>query len=165
MKEVESMKVILLQDVENLGKEGDVVEVRRGYARNYLLPRKLAVLATEASISQIEAIRRKKVMAEEKELQEAQALKKLLDGRVLEFRKKAGETGKLYGSLTSKEIAERIAQEIGREFDRKYIDLEEPIKDLGEHRVRVNLGRGVTATLTVNILPEKTGGEVSTSGH
>ncbi|MBC7216814.1 MAG: 50S ribosomal protein L9 [Candidatus Caldatribacterium sp.] len=151
------MKVILLRDVENLGKEGDVVEVRRGYARNYLFPQKLAIEATPANLSQLEAIRRKKAKAEEKELAEAKALQKRLDGMVLEFFKKAGETGKLYGSLTSKEIADRISQELQREFDRKYIDLEEPIKDLGEHKVRVNLGRGVVATLTVRILPEEVG--------
>lgn len=155
------MKVILLQDVENLGKEGDVVEVRRGYARNYLFPKKLAVEATPANLLQLEAVRRKKAMAEEKELTEAKTLQKRLDGMVLEFFKKAGETGKLYGSLTSKEIADRISQELQREFDRKYIDLEEPIKDLGEHRIRVNLGRGVTATLTIKVLPE----EVERSEH
>ncbi len=155
------MKVILLQDVENLGKEGDVVEVRRGYARNYLFPKKLAVEATPANLLQLEAVRRKKAMAEEKELTEAKTLQKRLDGMVLKFFKKAGETGKLYGSLTSKEIADRVSQELQREFDRKYIDLEEPIKDLGEHRVRVNLGRGVTATLTIKVLPE----EVERSEH
>lgn len=149
------MKVILLKDVESLGKEGDVVEVRRGYARNYLFPRKLAVEATPANLSQLEAIRRKKVKMEEKELAEAETLKKRLDGLVLEFFKKAGETGKLYGSLTSKEIADRISQELQREFDKKYIDLEEPIKDLGEHSVKVHLGRGVTATLVVKVLPEE----------
>lgn len=150
------MKVILLQDVENLGKEGDVVEVRRGYARNYLFPRKFAIEATPANLSQIEALRRRKAQAVERELSEAKTLQKRLDGMVLEFSKKAGETGKLYGSLTSKEIAERISREIQQEFDRKYIDLEESIKELGEHRVRVNLGRGVTAILTVRILPEET---------
>lgn len=155
------MKVILLKDVENLGKEGDVVEVRRGYARNYLLPKKLAIEATPGNLSQLEAIRRKRARTEEKELAEAESLKARIDGLVLEFVKKAGETGKLYGSLTSKEIADRITQEIQKEFDRKYIELEEPIKDLGEHRVKVNLGRGVTATLTVRILPE----EVSRAEH
>ncbi|MEN3202442.1 MAG: 50S ribosomal protein L9 [Atribacterota bacterium] len=149
------MRVILLKDVESLGKEGDVVEVRRGYARNYLFPRKLAVEANPANLSQLEAIRRRKVKMEEKELAEAETLKKRLDGLVLEFFKKAGETGKLYGSLTSKEIADRISQELQREFDKKYIDLEEPIKDLGEHKVKVNLGRGVTATLVVKVLPEE----------
>ncbi|MCS7242838.1 MAG: 50S ribosomal protein L9 [Candidatus Caldatribacterium sp.] len=148
------MKVILLKSVENLGKEGDVVEVRRGYARNYLFPKKLAVEATSANLSQLEAIRRRRSRIEEKELAEAEALKKRLDGLVLEFFKKAGETGKLYGSLTSKEIADRVSQELQRELDKKCIELEEPIKDLGEHRVRVNLGHGITATLLVKIFPE-----------
>ncbi|MGQ9621996.1 MAG: 50S ribosomal protein L9 [Candidatus Caldatribacteriaceae bacterium] len=149
------MKVILLKDVENLGKEGDVVEVRRGYARNFLFPKKLAVEATSGNISQIEALRRRRAMREQKELEEARALNTRLDNLVLEFSKKAGETGKLYGSLTSKEIAERISKELGREFDRKYIELEEPIKDVGEHKVKVNLGRGVVATIVVKILPEE----------
>ncbi len=149
------MKVILLKDVENLGKEGDVVEVRRGYARNFLFPRKLAVEATSGNISQIEALRRRRAMREEKELEEAKTLNMRLDGLVLEFSKRAGETGKLYGSLTSKEIAERISKELEREFDKKYIELEEPIKDIGEHRVKVNLGRGVVATIVVKIFPEE----------
>ncbi|MEN3183867.1 MAG: 50S ribosomal protein L9 [Atribacterota bacterium] len=149
------MKVILLRDVENLGKEGDVVEVRRGYARNYLFPRKLAIEATSANLSQLEALRRKRSRIEEKERTEAEALKKRLDGLVLEFFKKAGETGKLYGSLTSKEIADRVSQELHRELDKRCIDLEEPIKELGEHRVTVNLGHGVVATLLVKVLPEE----------
>lgn len=149
------MKVILLRDVENLGKEGDVVEVRRGYARNYLFPRKLAIEATSANLSQLEALRRKRSRIEEKERTEAEALKKRLDGLVLEFFKKAGETGKLYGSLTSKEIADRVSQELHRELDKRCIDLEEPIKELGEHKVTVNLGHGVVATLLVKVLPEE----------
>lgn len=149
------MKVILLRDVENLGKEGDVVEVRRGYARNYLFPRKLAVEATPTNLSQLEALRRKRSRLEEKERTEAEVLKKRLDGLVLEFFKKAGETGKLYGSLTSKEIADRVSQELQRELDKRCIELEEPIKELGEHKVTVNLGHGVVATLLVKVLPEE----------
>lgn len=149
------MKVILLRDVENLGKEGDVVEVRRGYARNYLFPRKLAIEATPTNLSQLEALRRKRSRIEEKERTEAEVLKRRLDGLVLEFFKKAGETGKLYGSLTSKEIADRVSQELQREFDKRCIGLEEPIKELGEHKVTVNLGHGVVATLLVKVLPEE----------
>ncbi len=89
------MKVILLQEVENLGKEGDMVEVKNGYARNYLLPRKLAIEASKGNITQIEALKKKRAIREAKELEEAKILQERIDGLVLEFEKKAGKTGKL----------------------------------------------------------------------
>ncbi|NSW76786.1 MAG: 50S ribosomal protein L9 [Candidatus Atribacteria bacterium] len=150
------MRVILIQEVKNLGKEGDIVEVKEGYARNYLIPKKMAIEATPGNLSQIEKLRKKRAMREAKELEEAKALQGKIEGMVLTFSKKAGETGKLYGSVTAREIAEAISATVGFEFDRKYLELPEPLKDLGKHNVRVNLGKGISATITVDILPEET---------
>ncbi len=157
------MKVILLQEVENLGKEGDVVEVKSGYARNYLLPRKLAIEANKGSISQIEALKKKRAIREAKELEEAKVLQGKIDGLVLEFSKKAGKTEKLYGSVTSREIAEKISQTIGIDVDRKYLDLGEPLKEIGEYPVKVNLGRGIYATVKVKVQGEEVEEEVEGS--
>jgi large subunit ribosomal protein L9 len=148
------MQIILIQEVKNLGKEGDVVEVKEGYARNYLLPRKMAIEATPGNLSQIEKLRQKRALREAKELEEMKFLQSKVEGLVLEFTKKAGETGKLYGSLTAREIAEGISRAVGFEFDKKYLELSEPIKELGKHHVRVNFGKGIHATITVNVLPE-----------
>ena len=148
------MQIILIQEVKNLGKEGDVVEVKEGYARNYLLPRKMAIEATPGNLSQIEKLRQKRALREAKELEEMKFLQSKVEGLALEFTKKAGETGKLYGSLTAREIAEGISRAVGFEFDKKYLELSEPIKELGKHHVRVNFGKGIHATITVNVLPE-----------
>lgn len=148
------MRIILIQEVKNLGKEGDVVEVKEGYARNYLIPRKMAIEATPGNLSQIEKLRKKRALREAKELEEMKFLQSKVEGLVLEFSKKAGEKGKLYGSVTAREIAEAISKMIGFEFDKKYLELPEPIKDLGKHDVRINFGKGIHATVTVNILPE-----------
>lgn len=149
------MRVILIQEVKNLGKEGDIVEVKEGYARNYLIPKKMAVEATPGNLSQIEKLRKKRAMREAKELEEAKALQSKIEGMVLTFSKKAGETGKLYGSVTAREIAEAISATLGFEFDRKYLELPEPLKDLGKHNVKVNLGKGISAIIMVDILPEE----------
>ena len=93
------MQLILLQKVENLGDEGDVIEVKEGYARNYLLPKKLAIKATKGSLTQIDILKRKKKQREEKELDAIRQLQKKVDGLRLEFNRKAGEKGKLYGSV------------------------------------------------------------------
>jgi len=149
------MKVILLQEVENLGREGDVVEVKSGYARNYLLPRKLAVEANKGNITQIEALKKKRAIREAKELEEAKILQGKIEGLVLEFKKKAGKTGKLYGSVTSREIAEEISRIAGINLDRKYLELEESLKEIGEYPVKVNLGKGVYATVQVKVQGEE----------
>jgi large subunit ribosomal protein L9 len=141
------MKVILLQELENLGREGDLVEGKSGYARNYLLPRKLAVEANKGNMSQIEALKKKRAIREAKELEEAKVLQGKIDGLILEFSKKAGKTGKLYGSVTSREIAEKISQTIGVDVDRKYLELGESLKEIGEYPVKVNLVKGFTLRL------------------
>ncbi len=149
------MKIILLKEVKNLGKEGDVVEVKEGYARNYLVPNKLAIEATPGNLSQVESLRKKRALREMRELEATQFLQSKIQGMVLEFVKKAGATGKLYGSLTTKEIAEAISRNLGSEFDKKYIELPEPIKEIGKHEVKINFGRDIYGTVTVQILPEE----------
>lgn len=149
------MKVILTQEIKNLGKEGDVVEVKEGYARNYLIPKKMAVEATPGNLSQIEKLRKKRALREAKELEEIKFLQGKIEGLVLKFFKKAGETGKLYGSVTSREIAEAISKNIGLGFDKKYLLLPEPLKELGKHEIQVDFGKGVHAQVVVDILPEE----------
>ena len=142
------MKVILCEEVENLGAMGEMVDVTDGYARNYLLPRKLAVGAESASAKQIEhelsIIRRR----EEKLRAELQGVAKQLEGVTVEIQMRAGEGDKLFGSVTSQMIAEQL-RELGHEVERKAIRLEEPIKQLGIETVPVKLGNGVEAQVKV----------------
>jgi len=152
-KRSDTMQVILVQKVENLGEEGDVLIVKAGYARNYLLPRKLAFEATKGSLAQIDILKRKRKRREEKELDALRHLQKKIDGLHLDFTKKVGEKGKLYGSVTSKEIAEKIAEILTIDIDRKYIDLPESIKDAGETEVKLHFGKGIYANVIVNVIP------------
>mgnify|MGYP002681855644 FL=1 len=149
------MQLILLQKVENLGDEGDVIEVKEGYARNYLLPKKLAIKATKGSLTQIDILKRKKKQREEKELDAIRQLQKKVDGLRLEFNRKAGEKGKLYGSVTSKDIVDKIGELLPIELERKYIDLPEPIKDIGETEVKLHFGKGIYGSIKVKIIPEE----------
>ena len=148
------MKVILCEEVDNLGEMGQTVNVASGYARNFLIPRKLAVAADSASARQIEhemhIIRRR----EEKLRQKYGNVKKSLDGAKVEFKMKAGEEGKLYGSVTSLHIAEKLA-ELGHEVDRKKIQLRDPIKTTGEHQVTIKLVKDLTATVRVIVEAEE----------
>jgi large subunit ribosomal protein L9 len=148
------MEVILREEVENLGSRGQVVKVKTGYARNFLLPRRLAVAATEANKKIVEQERTAWLKREAKVAAEAQELGKLLEPLVLIFRQKAGENDHLFGSVTAKDIAEALsAQKF--ELDRKKILLEEPIRVLGEFKVPVKLHRDVTATVTVKVEKEE----------
>jgi large subunit ribosomal protein L9 len=149
------MQVILLKKVGNLGEEGDILEVKAGYARNYLLPRKFAVEATKGNLTQIDILKRKRKQREEKELNALQQLQVKIDGLYLNFTKKVGEKGKLYGSVTSKEIADKITEMLNFELDRKYIDLPEPIKVAGETEVKLHFGKEIYATVKVNVLTEE----------
>jgi large subunit ribosomal protein L9 len=147
------MEILLRDDVENLGARGEVVKVRAGYGRNYLLPRGLAVQATPSNVKQIEMQRRAllKKAAADKSSAEGQA--SLLNNVTLTFDRKVGEHGILFGSVTSMDIAEALGQQ-GYEVDRKRITLAEPIKETGEFEVPVKLHREVTATLKVVVRKE-----------
>ena len=149
------MQLILLRKVENLGDEGDVIEVKSGYARNYLLPKKMAIEVTKGSLTQIDILKRKKKRREEKELDAILQLQEKVNGLHLEFIRKAGEKGKLYGSVTSKDIVDKIGELLPIELERKYIDLPEPIKDIGETEVKLHFGKGIYGSIKVKIIPEE----------
>jgi len=146
-------KVLLREDVDDLGARGEIVRVRAGYARNYLLPRNLAVQATAGNVKGIEAERAALLKKEAKERSTAEAQSQQMGSLVLEFKRKAGEQGALYGSVTSMDIAESL-QERGYEIDRHRIHLREPLKRLGDFTVPVRLHREVTIDLQVKVLPE-----------
>ncbi len=158
------MKVILLEDVDKLGSMGDTVEVKNGFARNYLIPRNLAVAATAKSVKaqehHLQIIEKKKVKA----ISDAQSLAYRLSGSSVAFTRKAGETGRLFGSVTNMDIAEALAKE-GITVDRRDILLEEPIKDLGETEVSVRVHQDVSATVKVTVAKEGEEGEGKTENR
>lgn len=148
------MQVLLIKDVDNLGYAGDVKKVADGYGRNYLLPRNLAVLATPGALKQAETIRKAAERHRAVEKSDAEAIAHQLVGLELLFERRAGETGKLYGSVTSADIAEAIKAKTGIEIDKRKIALPEPIRQLGEQEVLVKLMIDVTATVKAHVLPE-----------
>lgn len=153
-------KILLREDVDDLGARGEIVRVRAGYARNYLLPRKLAVEATTSNVKQIEQERAALLKKEATERGTAEGQAEQMRALVLEFKRKAGEQGALYGSVTSMDIAEAL-KERGYEIDRHRLHLREPIKRLGDVAVPLRLHRQVTVELQVKVIAE---GEVI-AGH
>ena len=145
--------VLLREDVDNLGARGEIVKVKAGYARNYLLPRKLAVEATAGNVKQIEAERTALMKKEARERSTAEGQASLMKSLALNFERKVGEHGILYGSVTTMDIAEAF-KEKGFEVDRRRISLREPIKEAGEFSVAVRLHRDVTVEVPVNVTPE-----------
>jgi large subunit ribosomal protein L9 len=149
------MEVLLLQDVDQLGQAGDVKKVADGYARNYLFPRNLAALATPGAIKQAERQRLADTRRRARELSEAQALAQILDGTIVTFQAHAGESDRLYGSITNVNIAEALEEKVGQEVDRRKIDLEEPLKELGTHAVTIRLAPEAEAKITVIVEREE----------
>jgi large subunit ribosomal protein L9 len=147
------MEVILREHVDNLGRRGEVVKVADGYARNYLLPRKLALLATEGNRQQIERERSKFEAREEEEKKVADALAARMAGLALEISRRVGETEVLFGSVTSADIAAAMTAK-GFEIDRRKLQLHEPIKKLGEYDVPLRLHRDVTIPIKVKVVAE-----------
>ncbi len=145
------MNVILTEIVKGLGNMGEVVKVKPGYARNFLLPNKLAVEANTRNLNELEHHRRQLTRKAEKLNQEAQALKGRIEALECVIAHRAGEEGKLFGSVTSMEIEAELAAK-GIEIDRRKIQLEQPIKTLGEHAVEIKLNVGVTASLKVKVV-------------
>ena len=143
--------VVLQQDVQNLGKSGDLVRVRPGYARNFLIPRGLAMPATAGNMARIEDLRQKARARAVKELGQAQETAKKLESLSVKIARAVGEENKMYGSVTSKDIEEAFAA-IGVEIDRKKISLGEPIKTLGLSEVAIKLHHDVTAKLRVEVV-------------
>jgi large subunit ribosomal protein L9 len=147
------MEVILREHVEKLGNRGQVVKVADGYARNYLLPRKLALLVTEGNKRQIERERAKFEAKEADERRVAEAVRDRLAAVDIEISRKVGETDALYGSVTSSDIADALTAK-GFEIDRRKLQLAEPIKRLGEYEIGVKLHRDVPATVKVKVTAE-----------
>jgi large subunit ribosomal protein L9 len=149
------MELLLKEDVDNLGARGDLVKVKSGYGRNFLLPKGLAIQATPANIKQIELQRKALLKKAAVERDTASGQAELLAGLNLEFIRKVGEHGILFGSVTSMDIAEELAKR-GYEIERKRIQLRDPIKEPGEYDVTVKLHREVTASVKVLVLREET---------
>jgi large subunit ribosomal protein L9 len=147
------VKVVLRQDVEHLGERGQVVTVSPGFARNYLLPKKLAMEATPGNLRTFELQKRVWVAREAREVEEARAFAARVESLRIVVAKKAGESDALYGSVTSSEIAELLAAK-GIEVDRRKIHLEEPIRSLGTFEVPIKVHRQVTAKLNVQVVAE-----------
>ncbi len=146
-----TLQVILQSDVENVGKSGELVKVRPGFARNFLLPRQLAVPATTAQINRLEHEKAVAIAKAEKNKKEAQAVASSINALSLKIARPVGEDDKLFGSVTAKEI-EAEARKAGVEIDRKKMHLAEPLKALGQVEIPVKLMPGVTATLKVEVV-------------
>jgi len=148
------VKVVLRDDVENIGRKGDLIEVTDGYARNFLVPRGLAMKATKGVVQQAEAMRRNREARDARDREAAQALADQLTGQRIELRARAGEGGRLFGSVTSADVADAVRAQTGVEVDRRKTQLAEPLKELGAVEVPVKLHADVEVTLTVDVVPE-----------
>lgn len=145
------MQVLLIKNVEGLGHAGEIKEVAGGYAHNFLFPRKLAVPLTEAALKQAQQMQEAEARRLERRAMEAKLLASQLDGQTVVFQARAGEGDRLYGSITSADIADALSRLVGREIERRLVDLAHPIKTLGEHRVPIKIAGGATATVYVRV--------------
>jgi large subunit ribosomal protein L9 len=148
------MEILLKQDVENLGSAGDIVNVKAGFARNYLIPRGMAMPATPGLRKQANQIKQAAERRRLRELKTAQDLADRISQTTLNFKAMAGEGGRLYGSITSTAIAESLASSLGIEIDRRRIRMEHPLRELGSHDVTMGLSHGVSATFKVIVEAE-----------
>ncbi len=148
------MDIVLLEDVKALGKKGQVVKVSDGYARNFILPKKLGVEATPKNLNELKLQKANEERQAARLLAEAKELGEKLNAAKVTLAIKAGENGKAFGSVSGKEIASAVASQLGLELDKKKLVLPEPIKVLGTHEVPVKLHRDVTAKLTVEVVAE-----------
>jgi large subunit ribosomal protein L9 len=148
------MRIILQKEVEKLGVPGDVVTVADGYARNYLVPRGMAIPASKGAVRHAESLRRAHDVRVNKAKAEAEELAGRLSASPITVTARAGEEGRLFGSITTADLAERISAQTGEEIDRRDIHLDEPIRSLGTHEVSVRLHPEVTATLSIQVEAE-----------
>jgi len=147
------MEIILLQDIDKLGNRGQLVKVADGYGRNYLLPQKMAVQATPQNKKWVEQQRVRFLKQEAKEKADAQDLAKIMEGVAVSFRRKAGEQGTLFGSVTAMDVADGLSAQ-GYKIDRRKIQLDNPLKVVGEYDVPIRLHREVTASIKVKVESE-----------
>ena len=148
------MKLILLEDVNSVGKKGDIVNKNDGYALNYLIPKKLAVEATKANMNDLELKKKAEEKRKKEELEEAKKIAEQLNDKVVKVSVKAGENGKVFGSVTNKEIADALAKQTGMDIDKKKISFDAPIKMVGRRIVKIKLHPQVTVELAVEIAGE-----------
>jgi large subunit ribosomal protein L9 len=152
------MKVVLREDVEKLGLRGEVVDVARGYARNFLLPRRLAEPATPSRVAELEKVNARRALSEAQSFEQAQEIAQRLGQAELRFDVKAGETGVLFGSVTQTNLADAIWEKLKVRVDRRKIELSEPLKRIGRYQVPIELFTDVTVETRVLVVPE--GGEL-----
>ncbi len=148
------MKVILLEDVKSLGKKGEVVTVSDGYARNLILPKKLGVEATSKNLNDLKLQNKHAEKVAQENLEAAQALAEALKDKKVEVKMKAGEGGRTFGSISTKEIAEAAKKQLNMDLDKKKMVLKDAIKALGTYEVQIKLHPKVTGTLTVHVSEE-----------
>lgn len=146
------MKVILATDIEKLGRKGDVVTVADGYGRNFLVPKGLALMASKGALKQAELMRKSREELERKAKDAAAAKVAILGATPVYISARAGEEGKLFGSVTNSDVARAIAEQLGEEIDRRHIRLEDPIRTIGTHQVEVHLHEEVNALVTVEVI-------------
>lgn len=146
------MKVILKQDVDKLGDAGDIVEVADGYGNNYLMPRGLAMRASKGAVADAAALRAARAKREARSLEDAREQQQLLETRPVSITAKAGEDGTLYGSVGNRDIADAVQTQLGVELDRRRVEMERPLKEIGEHEVAVRLHADLTATVRVVVV-------------
>jgi large subunit ribosomal protein L9 len=148
------MKIILKRSIQKIGQVGDVVEVSDGFARNFLIPQGKAISFTVGNFKQIEYLKKQETEQREGELKEVKKFAEKINNISLEIKVKAGEEGKLFGSVTSKDIVETLLKEHGIELDKRKINLKEPLKKLGVHVVPVNLYKDITPQIKVNLISD-----------
>ncbi len=146
------MKVILLEDVKSVGKKGELVNASDGYARNFLFPKKLAVEATKSNLNDFELKQKSEAKRKKEELEQAQQIAKELENKVVTVKVKTGENGKLFGSVTNKEVAEEIVKQTGMNIDKKKVSIGDPIKMVGERTAVVKLHPKVSTEITIKIV-------------
>jgi large subunit ribosomal protein L9 len=148
------MRVILLKDIENIGKKYEVKQVKDGYARNFLFPKKLAEPATKEEMKRLEELKKEKIREAEQELVQAQKIASRLDGQELDFFVKIGKENQLFEAVTVQKIAKKL-RELGIEVKKEQITLKNPIKELGEFPIKINLDHQLEAKITVVVEPEE----------
>lgn len=148
------MKVVLLENVKNIGNKGDIVEVKDGYGRNFLIKTKKGVIGNKENIAMAEKSKAEEVKRMEEDRQEAVELAKKIDNTEITITERAGEDGKLFGSVTSKDITEALEKEKGIKVDKRKVELEMPIRNVGRVEVKIKTYQGVTGNLTVSVKGE-----------
>jgi large subunit ribosomal protein L9 len=149
------LKVILTKDIEKVGSFGEVINVKDGYARNFLIPTGVAILSTPGNLKQMDLVKKSKVKVEAKSNKEANSIAEKLNGLKLIFKVKSSSEGKMYGSITNKDIADKILSFKKIEIDRKKIDIEDTIKEIGSYEIDIKLYKDVKCSIVVSVEPDK----------